>query len=99
MIQDNYIWEAEKKDGTILTTGEYLEDVVRFSFIPTNFNVQRHDIIGVPLIRRFNRGFINGLGGGMKEYLLCVVSSTFRLYVKSSNGVILITPPDYELYL
>jgi hypothetical protein len=29
----------------------------------------------------------------------CIVTQDFRVYVRSTNGTVLITPPDYELYL
>lgn len=34
-----------------------------------------------------------------EEYVHCLVAENFRMYVNSSNGVVLITPKDYELYL
>lgn len=33
------------------------------------------------------------------EYVHCLVTETFRMYVRSTDGTVLITPPDYELYL
>lgn len=33
------------------------------------------------------------------EYLHCIVCEGFRVWVKSSNGTVLITSEDYELYL
>lgn len=98
-MKDNYTWEAEREDGSIITEGGDLNGCVRFSFIPMALGFNRHDVIGVKMIRRFGRGFIRGLGGGMKEYLHCLVCEGFRMYVRSSDGVVLITPEDYELYL
>jgi hypothetical protein len=97
-MQDFYTWEAEKKDGTVITAGESLVDCARFSLI-SNVGLPQHDLVGVEMVRRFCRGFIRGLGGGMKEYIHCVVCKGFRIYVKSSNGMVLVTPEDYELYL
>jgi hypothetical protein len=99
-LQNFYTWEAEKSDGTIVKKGADLEGCVRFSLIPVEgTGLPQHDLIGVPMIRRFGRGFINALGGGIKEYLHCVVCPGFRIYVKSSTGAVLITPQDYEVYL
>ena len=172
-ISEAYIWEAEKQDGSIIKEGEDLRNCVRFSLLPQG-SLPKHDIIGIPMIRRFGRGFIrqafqstemlpgflewesgsdkiktsedlmsfvtpgrlikkrhdgenwwlvmaidsqqitisrpyNGKTKRIEsriyivppkpEYLHCVVCSNFRLYVRSSDGTILITPVDYELYL
>lgn len=69
------------------------------SLIPNNPLFPQHDIAGLSFISRFCRGFIKGLGGGLKEYIHCIVCVQCRVYVRSSNGAVLITPPDYELYL
>lgn len=98
-LQNNYTWEAEKADGTIIKEGGDLQGCIRFSLIPAdNPFLPSHSIVGVPMERRFGRGFVRGLGGGMKEYLHCVVCKDFRVYVRS-NGTLHITPPDYEMYL
>ena len=99
VIADNYRWEAEKADGEIITVGEYLNDCVRFSLIPQVHGLPQHDLVGVHMHRRFNRGFVRAMGSKDPEYLYCVVCDTFRLYVKASDGTVLITPTDYELYL
>ena len=173
-VSETYKWEAEKQDGSIITTGAELNDCIRFSLIPKQGLLPRHDIIGISMIRRFGRGFLkqmfqsttwlpgfqyweNGSNiikteenlmhlvspgrlikkrhdgekwwvavevkedqivlaqpydGRTKriesilyvappkpEYLHCVVCKDFRLYVRSSDGTILLTPADYELYL
>lgn len=99
-LTDAYTWEAERPDGSIMTEGGDLAGCVRFSLIPAaGTNLPRHDVIGVTIFSRFCRGFVRGLGGGMREYLHCVVGKGFRLYVKSSDGTTLITPEEYELYL
>ncbi len=57
-IQERYTWEAERPDGTILTTGGDLAGCVRFSLIPAaGTGLPQHDIVGVRLERRFCRGF------------------------------------------
>lgn len=98
-LQNNYTWEAEKTDGLIITEGGDLSGCVRFSLIPSkNPFLPPHNIVGVPMERRFCRGFVKGFGGGMKEYLHCVVCKDFRVYVRS-NGTVHITPYDYEMYV
>lgn len=83
-----------------MTAGGDLAGCVRFSLIPAaGTNLPRHDVIGVRLINRFGRGFVKAMGGGMREYLHCLVGTGFRLYVKSTDGTVLITPEDYEVYL
>ena len=95
-----YTWEAEKPDGTVITSGGDLAGCARFSLIPAQGSLlPRHDITGVRMIRRFGRGFLHGLGGGLKEYIHCVVCKGFRLYVRYSDGTVLITPQTFELYL
>lgn len=96
---ESYKWEAELSDGSIITEGENLTNAVRFSLIPQREGLQRHDFIGVPLVRRFGRGFINALGGNLRDYVYCLVAKDFRAYVNGTTGQVLITPADYELYL
>lgn len=99
MIQNAYTWEAEREDGTIMTEGGDLSGCVRFSLIPSIPGLPQHDITGVEMVRRFGRGFIRGMGGGTREYLHCAVCKGFRFYVRSTDGTVLITPEDYEVYL
>lgn len=99
-LAENYTWEAELADGTVVTEGGDLTAAVRFSLIPQNMFLIRHDIVGVKMKRRFGRGFVRALGGnGLKEYVHCVVCEGFRVYFRSTDGVVLVTPEDYELYL
>ncbi len=98
-IKDHYRWEAKTKDGAIIDSGEFIESAVMFSFIPNKEGLPRHDIVGVELIKRFNRAFLNGFTGKIREYLLCCVCNGFRFYVRSSDGTSLITDQNYELYL
>lgn len=98
-MQDHYKWEAERPDGTVISEGERLDGCVRFSLVPQVPGLPRHDLVGVELLRRFNRGFIRAMGGKMKEYLYCVVCKGFRLYVAASSGAVLVTPEDKEVYL
>jgi hypothetical protein len=58
-IAERYRWEAETADGKILTRGEDLTQCVRFSLIPADgVRLPRHDIVDVPMLRRFCRGFL-----------------------------------------
>ena len=95
-MTENYSWEAEKEDGTLVTKGEDLKDCVRFSLIPNGL-LQRFDLIGVKMKRRFCRGFINGLGGGYKDYIRCIVCDGFRVWISYKNGKVWVLPEDYEL--
>ena len=100
-IPDRYRWQATRADGSTFDRGESLADAVMVSLIPADgLLLPRHDLTGLVFKRRFGRGFIHALAGGETfEYLHCVVTRYFRFYLRSSNGSILITPPDYELYL
>jgi hypothetical protein len=98
-LSERYVWEAELGDGRVVTEGGELSDVVRFSFVPRVPGLPRHDLIGQGVRRRFGRGFVRGLGGGLREYVQCVVCGDFRFWVRCSDGTALVTPPDYELYL
>ena len=101
-MKDFYSFEIELKDGTTITSGnDYLpESVVRVSLIPQITILPRHDIIftDFKFVKRFGRGFLKQ-GTGMKEYLQCIITTQFRFYLKSSNGAVLITEQNYELYL
>jgi len=98
-ISDIYKWEAEQPGGEIITKGGDISGCVRFSLIPTVTGWPRHDVAGVKMIRRFSRGFVKMNKGGLQEYIHCVVCKGFRVYVKSTNGTVMVTPEDYELYL
>ena len=53
----SYKWEAEKKDGEIVTEGGDLTGCTRFSAIPEKDGLPRHDFIGKKFKNRFNLGF------------------------------------------
>jgi len=99
-IRDFYKWEIELKNGTIETKKNTFDpkDVIRVSYIPQIGFFPRHDIIftDFKFVKRFSRAFIN-LDATMREYLHCVITDKFRIYIKSSNGGVLITEKDYEL--
>ena len=80
--------------------------VVRVSFIPAVPMLPRHDVIidasaGERFVKRFGRGFIRQSEAGFQlhEYLNCVETSRYRLYVFSTTGRTMVTRPDYEVYL
>lgn len=98
-VADAYTWEAERADGSLITVGGDLTECVRFSLLPQVLGLPRHDVVGVPMLRRFGRHLIRAMGNAAPEYLHCVVTPFYRLYVQSSDGHVRITPPDYELYL
>ena len=98
-IANNYIWEAEKADGSILTVGDDLTGCVRFSLLPQVLGLPQHDVVGVKMERRFNRGFIRAMGNKKNEYLYCVVCEDFRVWVRASDGAAFVGPHDYEVYL
>lgn len=99
-LQDRYTWEAERADGEIVHTGGDIAGCMRFSLIPaTGTRLPRHDIVGIPMVRRFCRGFIAVFGSGLKDYVHCCVCQGFRVYIRYSDGTVLVTPEDYELYL
>ena len=99
-LSEFYTWQATMPDGSLRTEGGDLSGAVMVSLIPHEKVIwPRHDFTGLDFERRFGRGLLRGMGGGMKEYLHCVVTRQCRIYLKSSNGAIVITPPDYELYL
>jgi len=100
-IPDRYHWQATRADGSTFASGESLADAVMVSLIPVDgLLLPRHDLTGLAFKRRFGRGFIHALAGGETfEYLHCIVTRHCRFYVRSSNGSVLVTPPDYELYL
>ena len=81
-------------------------EVVRFSIVPRVSGLPRHDILidrnlGEKFVRRFGRGFMKDKGKGIRhfEYLQCVVTNKYRLWVFSTTGRILVTNPDFEVYL
>jgi len=57
-VKENYSWEAERPDGSIVLKGGDLAGCVRFSLIPIPISrLPRHDFVGIPLVKRFCRGF------------------------------------------
>jgi hypothetical protein len=99
-VADQYKVEAVSADGSPFEiVGGSLAGAAMVSLVPTVPHLPRHDVAGLKLVRRFGRGFIRAMGGGLKEYVHCIVCDTCRVYVKVSDGTVLVTPADYELYL
>lgn len=98
-LQNRYRWEATKGNGVVIASGADLTGAKLVSLIPETPLFPRHDFSGLTFLRRFGRGFLHGMGGGMKEYVHCIVCAECRVYVRSSTGAVLVTPPDYEVYL
>lgn len=94
---DAYVWQATQKNGLTFDRGDDLRNAVRVAF--TSATLPSHEFIGLDFIRRFGRGYIRAAGGYLVEYVHCVVCASCRIYVYSSNGRVLITPADYELYI
>lgn len=101
---DRYTWEIELNDGTIITNHNNFdtEKVIRVSYIPNIPLLPRHDIVfaksSFKFIKRFSRVSLD-LTGKKKERLHCIVTNKFRVYIKSSNGQMLVTEKDFEWYL
>jgi len=99
-IKKVYSWEIELIDKTIITGGNKFDfdKVIRCSYIPTIKLFPRHDIVFVDFKfkKRFARAFM-GWDSLIKEYLHCIITDKFRVYIKSTNGSCIITPKDYEM--
>lgn len=99
-ITNAYDYEIELRDGKIITKSNKFnpDEVVRVSY-KSNF-FPRHDIIftDFKFVKRFSRSFMD-ITSKVKERLHCVITDKFRFYLKSSNGTVLVTEKDYELYL
>lgn len=98
-MKNSYEWEAEKASGEIIKSGGDISGCVRFSLIPKVPLLRRIDIVGVKMVRRFCKGFINVMNGTDKGYVHCVECEGCRIYVNYSNGQVLVTPQDYSLRL
>jgi len=81
--------------------------VVRASILPRIPEGRpRHDVLldlskGEKFVKRFGRGIMkNSNGGGYKlaEYLQCIQTTYYRLWVFSMTGQSLVTNPDFEVY-
>lgn len=98
-LAERYQWSATMPDGTVLARGGDLTGAVAVSLTAVGVLLPNHTFTGLTFIRRFGRGFLNAMGGGMKEYIHCIVCEQCRIYLYSSSGAVVITPTNYELYL
>ena len=102
LISEYYKWEIETDTKTIYNSGVVFDgEVIQIRFIPQIINLPKHTISfgkEYKFLRRFGRGFMS-IGADLKEYLHCIVTDKFRIYIKSSTGEVLITDKDFELYL
>jgi len=78
----------------------YIREVVdgRISVIPQLKGLPKHDfdLVGEHFIRAFGRGFIRG--NKLIEYVHCIVTDKCKRWV-FSNGQLLVTRPDAEVYV
>ena len=81
------------------------DQVVRASIL-SRAGAARHDILldhskGDRFIRRFGRGIMKNVDGRytLAEYLHCIQTIRYRLWVYSSTGQSLVTDSEFELYL
>jgi len=81
------------------------EEVVRASVVPRVGGLPPLHILldrarGERFVHRFGRGIMKDRGDGTKlvEYLHCIVTTHYRLWIFSSSGQALVTNPEYELY-
>jgi len=99
-VKKRYTWEIELIDGTIINDGNKFDfnKVIRCSYIPSIKLFPRHDIIftDFKFKKRFARAFM-GWNSIIREYLHCVITDKFRIYIKSTNGSCIITPQNYEM--
>lgn len=98
-LSARYQWSAARSDGSTLNTGDDLMGVVVVTLTAQLPLLPSHTFSGLTFVRRFGRGFLHGMGGGMKEYLHCIVCKQCRIYLHSTSGAIVITPTDYEFYV
>lgn len=82
-----------------------LDKIVRVSMMPSLSLLPRHDCFldaskGEKFLRRFGRGFIKQATEGfrLKEYINCIVTNRYRLWVFSSGRVI-VTNNEQEVYI
>lgn len=101
-LRDSYKYEIEIEDGTIIIDHNNFDKnkVIRVSYLPSIVLLPRHDIIfkGFKFKKRFSRVTM-GWNSIVKECLHCVVTDRFRVYLRSTNGQIMIVHKDYELKL
>ncbi len=102
VVYNQYLESGQETSFAIVP----IDKVCRISLVPKQPFLQRHDCVldyekGDRLVSRFGRGIIKDTGKGFTtvEYLNCIHTNNYRMWVFSSNGKCLITNKDFELYL
>ena len=104
---DKSVHKQFNEDNTENTWKDLPADqIVRVTFVPTLKILPKHSIMINPtkgfnrFVKRFGRGFLKQASDGIKlrEYINCVITKKYRLYV-FSNGTSIVTDPDKEIYL
>jgi hypothetical protein len=97
-----YPGDGTETPSTKIPVGE----VVRASIVPHLGAGPRHDVLldhgrGEKFVKRFGRGFIKERPDGFKleEYLQCIETTSYRFWVFSTSGRVLVTNPKFEMYL
>lgn len=107
-IEDGTVIEQEKnkKEWRAYLKGKFhpTELITRVSFKSQYKGYQEHSCLidirkGQRFLKRFIRGFIKVGKNGIFEYLHVCVTNSYRMYLFSSTGNILITDRNFELYL
>ena len=114
-IAKAYFWEMEMSGGEITAQYDKagserrwkdldVSKIVRVSLIPSGA-LPRHDCLidleqGESFVKRFGRGFLKSRDGfKLSEYLQCIETNKYRMWVSSITGSVVITKPEYELYI
>lgn len=102
VVYNQYLESGQEVSFSIVP----LDKVCRVSLIPRQPFLQRHDCVldyekGERLENRFGRGILKETiqGYSIVEYLQCIKTNNYRLWVFSSNGKCLVTHKDFELYI
>jgi hypothetical protein len=97
-----YNEDGSENPSTKILPGE----VVRASIMPRVIGLPRHDVLisrfrGERFVRRFGRGFLKVRGDGVRhtEYLQCIETTRYKIWVSSVTGQVLVTHRDEEVYL
>lgn len=102
VVYNQYLESGQEVSFSIVP----LDKVCRISLIPRIPYLQRHDCIldyskGDRIVNRFGRGIMQHTGQAFTvvEYLQCIQTNNYRLWVFSSTGRCLVTHKDFELYI
>ena len=103
-INKHYEWEIGLTDGQVIKNkrlGFDPKSVNRVTLIPRKANLPFHEFkFKDNFIKMFGRGFLKQkLGFQLSEYLHCVVTDSYKIWVHSTTGGTLITDTDEEVYL